>query len=395
MLAIEKIKARKILDSRGEWTIEVELETESGTAAVAAVPQGKSTGSEEDLSLPAEQAVENVNKQINDALHGLDASDQNKIDATLIKLDGTPNKSNLGANAMLGVSMACARATAKEKNLPLWSHLRNIYDGEIINKNPPQLFANCINGGVHAGSGLEIQEYVVVPKFNTIKESVEFEVKFYEILKEILIAEFGPTASEVGDEGGFAPHIKDNLEPLKYLKQALEKLGAMEKADLGIDAAASNIKRSQNELKEWYRRMKEEYNLLYIEDPFDEKDIESFVSLAKEFGGRPMIIGDDLTTTDPKEIEKAAKAGAINGVIIKLNQIGTVTETLEAVKVARKYNLFVIISHRSGETDDDFIADLAWAVGADGIKLGAPARGERVAKYNRLLEIEEELFGNR
>lgn len=387
-MKIKKCSARKIVDSRAEWTIEVEVETENAKAS-ASVPQGKSTGEAEAVSLPADQAMENVNTVIADALVGVEADDLQKIDEILIKLDGTANKSRLGANAILGVSMAMARVIAKEKKVPLWQYLREIYGGAGSFKTP-RLFANCINGGVHAGSGLLMQEYVVAPKFGAIKESVEFEILFYEKLKEILVNEFGPTASEVGDEGGFAPKMDDNLAPLKFLKQTLLELGALEKAELGIDAAASNIKRSSDELRNLYRQMKKEYNLLYIEDPFEQKDVTDFVSLKKEFSGRPMIIGDDLTTTDPKVIAKMAKAGAIDGVIIKPNQIGSVSETLEAVKIARKNNLFIIVSHRSGETTDDFISDLAWAVGADGIKLGAPARGERVAKYNRLLQIEED-----
>lgn len=391
MSKIKSCQSRKILDSRGDWTVESEVTLESGISAVASIPQGKSTGKREAISLSAEQAVVNVNTRINEIMKSVEIVDQKWIDQTMLELDTTRNKSNLGANAILSISIAVARAAALESGLPLWSHLRNLY-GESTAGTVPRLFANCINGGVHAGSGLEVQEYVVVPKFDTVRESVEFGANFYKKLKEILVKTFGVTAVDIGDEGGFAPPMTDNLLPLFYMKQVLSELGLEDKVELGIDAAANNIKRNQDELRNWYRQMKKEYNLLYIEDPFGENDFDDFVSLNKEFDGRPMVIGDDLTTTNQEEIEKAALAGAVNGVIIKPNQIGTVTETLEAIRMARKYNLFTIVSHRSGETDDHFIADLAWAVSADGIKLGAPARGERVAKYNRLLEIEESVI---
>jgi len=387
MSKIKACQSRKILDSRGDWTIESEVILESGVSASASVPQGKSTGSREAISLPAEQALVNVDTRINEVLKGMEVRDQGGIDRKMLGLDATPNKSNLGANAILSISLATARAAAEEAGSPLWSHLRHLYEDKIDHK-APRLFANCINGGAHASSGLELQEYVVVPKFGTIRESIDFVVKFYKKLGEILAEAFGPTTVEVGDEGGFAPHMTDSIAPLQYMKQALSELGAESKAELGIDAAANTIKRSPDELKGWYREMKNKYNLFYIEDPFGENNMDDFVTLARECGGRPMIIGDDLTTTDSREIEKAALAGAVNGVVIKYNQIGTLTETFEAIRTAKKHKLFIIVSHRSGETDDAFIADLAWAVEADGIKLGAPARGERVAKYNRLLEIE-------
>ena len=388
MSKIKACQARKILDSRGDWTIESEVTLESGVSASASVPQGKSTGSREAISLPAAQALINVDTRINEVLKGMEVRDQGGIDRKMLELDATHNKSNLGANAILSISLATARAAAQEAGSPLWSHLRNLY-GDKIDHKAPRLFANCINGGVHAGSGLELQEYVVVPKFDTIRESVDFVTEFYKKLGEILAEAFGPTATEVGDEGGFTPYMTDSIAPLQYMKQALSELGAENKAELGIDAAASNIKRSSDELNKWYREMRDKYNLFYIEDPFGENNMDNFVTLTREFGGRPMIIGDDLTTTDSREIEKAALADAINGVVIKYNQIGTLTETFEAIRTAKKHKLFLIVSHRSGETDDAFIADLAWAVAADGIKLGAPTRGERVAKYNRLLEIEE------
>lgn len=389
MAKIKAITARTILDSRDEWTLEAEVVLESGKKARASVPQGKSKGRKESLSLPAEQAVFNIEKKIAQALVGTDSENQKETDKILITLDGTPDKSNLGGNAILAVSIATARVAAIEAEQELWQYLRNTW-ALGPQKNHPRLFVNCINGGVHAGSGLAIQEYVVVPKFVSVKESVKFVTNFYDALKEILVGKFGPSATSVGDEGGFAPKISDNLEPLWYIKEAIEGLGAADSVELGIDAAANNIEKSAEELSVWYRKMKSDYDLLYIEDPFNESDLENFIALKKEFGSRPIIVGDDLTATNPSEIEKSAKALAIGGVIIKPNQIGTVTEAIEAVRVAREQNLFVIVSHRSGETNDDFIADLAWAVGADGIKLGAPARGERVAKYNRLLEIEEQ-----
>lgn len=387
MAKIKEIIARTILDSRDEWTVETEITLESGGKTRASVPQGKSKGGKEVVSLPAEQAVFNIENKIAPALVGIDFNNQQEVDKILLELDGTPDKSNLGGNAMLAVSIATARALALEGELALWQYLRKSYALESKG-GAPRLFANCINGGVHAGSGLAVQEYVVVPKSGSIKENTKFLTSFYETLKKILVEKFGSSATGVGDEGGFAPKIGDNIEPLGYLKEALKELSSENSAELGIDAAANNIDKPVEELSNWYRQMKEEYDLLYIEDPFSENNLEDFISLRKEFGDRPIIVGDDLTATNPTEIKKAAEAGAIGGVIIKPNQIGTVTETVEAVRAAREHGLFIIVSHRSGETNDDFIADLAWAVGADGIKLGAPARGERVAKYNRLLEIE-------
>jgi enolase len=250
---------------------------------------------------------------------------------------------------------------------------------------------NLINGGLHGGGNLDVQEYVVIPKTRTFKEAAQMGMEIYHALADLIVRTKGKAAANLGDEGGFAPDFKDNAEPIRMLAAVVKKLHYQKKIDFGMDAAATDIKKlNEDQLRALYGKLIREYHILYLEDPFSEERFEEFAGLTANFGKDVWIAGDDLTTTNVRRMERAHAEGSVNAVIIKPNQIGTITEALDAVRAARKYGWKVIASHRSGETDDDFIADFAYGVGADGLKLGAPARGERVAKYNRLLQIEEE-----
>lgn len=389
MATIKNLDARPILDSRGQWTLEVLAKLSNGISACASVPQGKSRGSREARVLPAEKAVANV-KNLSRAFGGINPENQAEIDAKLIMLDGTPNKSKLGANAILGISLACARAAAKNKHLPLWRHLRSFLNIKVSKSKKPWLFVNMINGGQHAGNNLDFQEYLVIPKVSSFMESAKLAAKIYHTLEEYLKKHFGRGATGLGDEGGFAPNFKSNTLPFAVLKQIVAKLGLKSKIAFGLDAAASDIKKSKQELQDFYSSLFRNYKLLYLEDAFGEEDFADFAGLLKKTRGKAWIAGDDLTTTNLSRVLEAHDADSMNAIIIKPNQIGTLTEALAVVEQAKKYKWKIIVSHRSGETNDDFIADFAYAVGADGLKLGAPARGERVAKYNRLLEIERE-----
>ncbi len=391
-MKIKSLWARKILDSRGEWTVEVALETKDGIYVTASTPQGKSTGSSEARAIPAEQAIRNVNERIAPWVKRKNFKDQVALDAFLCELDGTSSKAKLGANATLPVSIAFARAAAVQKKMPLWKYIRGQAGAEIAAKKilvHPRLFINVINGGLHAGNNLDFQEYLVIPKCQTIAESVDIGMKLYHALGSALEKTKGRNAANLGDEGGFAPNFRNNAEPFQILKTVAKKLHLEKKIDLGIDAAATDIKKtSDKKLEAAYIKLVRDYKLAYIEDPFGEKDFLAFAALNLHFKGKTWVAGDDLTTTNVRNMKKAHAEESVNAVIIKPNQIGTVTETLNAVHLARKYGWAVVASHRSGETDDDFIADFAYGVRADGLKLGAPARGERIAKYNRLLEIE-------
>ncbi|MGB7957311.1 MAG: enolase C-terminal domain-like protein [Minisyncoccia bacterium] len=395
-MKIKSLSARKILDSRGKWTVEVTLETKDDIRAVASAPQGKSTGSSEARAFPADKAVQNVNKLIAPWMRRNDFRDQVSLDAFLCELDGTPSKAKLGANATLPVSVAFARAMALAKHVPLWRLIRaNMSGKDGVIKNGqlahPRLFINVVNGGLHAGNNLDFQEYLIIPKCRTIAESVDIGVKLYHALGAALEKTKGRSAANLGDEGGFAPNFKNNAEPFQIIRSVAKKLHFEHKIDLGMDAAATDVKNaSDKKLEAFYIKLVRDYGLMYIEDPFNEKDFLAFAALNLHFKGKTWIAGDDLTTTNVRNMKKAHAEESINAIIIKPNQIGTVTETLNAVHLARKYGWAVVTSHRSGETDDDFIADLAYGVRADGLKLGAPARGERIAKYNRLLEIESQ-----
>jgi enolase len=387
MSAISEVFGRPILDSRGEWTIEVTVVLKSGARTSASVPQGKSIGKHEAKALPPEQALDMLDRRIAPAVRDMEVGNQRALDEMLIELDGSRDKSVLGGNTMLGVSYAFARASAREKDIPLWQYL---FETAGIKSGMPQLYANIINGGLHAGNNLDFQEYIVIPHTRNVSEATNLIVKLYRALRDKLIKEKGPETLCLGDEGGFAGEFKDTIEPFAFIERSATNAGLSDSFSYGIDVAASSTSLSTDKLLALYQRFSVEYPLTYIEDPFGEEDFKDFALLKKKIGNIVTIAGDDLTVTNTERMSLAREHDAVNGVIIKPNQIGTLTETVEAVKLAREYGWKVIVSHRSGTTSDAFIADIAYAFGADGFKLGAPARGERVAKYNRLLEIEEE-----
>jgi len=362
MATISSLTARKILNSRGEWTLSVELEDEDGTQVSDSAPEGESKGIFEAEYVKPEHAVEQVQSIVAPALKGMDSKDQFAVDRKLVELE-------VGANVKIGVSRACARLGAESRRMPLWKHISEIYQTKPA---APRLFINVLEGGMHAHNNLVFQEYLAIPKANTIARSVEIGRRVYKALRDELKA-------DVGDEGGLVANFKDALEPLGLLGREAD-------IDLGMDAAANNVDLPPAELFALYRQM----NLFYLEDPFKENDFENFKKLKEEMGEKSIIAGDDLTTTNLARMRKAKEEDAINGVIIKPDQIGTLTQAMEAVRQAREWGWAVVVSHRGGETNDDFVADLAWAVAADGLKLGGLARGERIAKYNRLLAIEED-----
>jgi enolase len=386
-MKIKSITARPILDSRGEWTVEVVLTLANGAHVMASVPQGKSTGSHEAETVSAAKAVQNIKKFIAPKLKGQDPRKQRGIDELLRILDGTPTKHRLGGNAILAVSIACAKAAALAERKPLWKYFRKLSG---VPARKPRLFINVINGGLHAGNNLDFQEYLVIPRAKTFRESVMTGERIYHALGKTLKQSKGRSALNVGDEGGFAPNFKNNLEPFEVLQRVVRSLGFSKKVDFGIDAAASDIRMSHKKLVALYKTSVRKYPFIYLEDPFGEEAFIEFHELRSELPEKLWVAGDDLTTTNVRRMEKAHANQSVNAVIIKPNQIGTVSEAIDAVRMARKYGWAVIVSHRSGETNDSFIADFAVGVGADGFKLGAPARGERIAKYNRLLEIEGE-----
>lgn len=392
MASIADIHAREVLDSRGSWTIEVTLTLETGKKAVTSVPQGKSKGMYEANSVEPKQAVENIHRIIKPNLIGYDVTHQAEIDQLLLYLDGTHNKSNLGGNTLLAVSMACMEAGALCTGMPTWKYIRHKSTPfHMDTHKKPRLYINVINGGQHAGNNLDFQEYLIIPTATTIRESVNIGVQMYQALKQHISETMGAEATALGDEGGFAPDFTDNEEPLKVIAHVAESEGLSQKLQLGIDAAANEISKSTEELLPLYKKIVNTYNMYYLEDPFEEKDFDSFTLLCGDDVCKNILIcGDDLTVTNPARIELAHLHHSVNAVIIKPNQIGTITETLEAIHKARSWNWKVIVSHRSGETNEDFIADLAYGIQADGIKLGAPARGERILKYNRLMQIEDE-----
>jgi enolase len=388
---IDQFTTRPILNSRGEWTIEVTLRSGELTA-IASVPQGESRGAYEAVSVSADQAVKNILEIIAPVMVGQKLGDQNSLDNKLKESDGTATKERLGGNALLVVSMVYARLSARAENLPLWQYLRHLSTTPSVkdaqHSVSPRLLSLMIEGGLHAPGASPFQEYLVLPRTTTIIESVNIVTKLYSALRQLISDRFGPGATHLGDEGAFAPLIADPLAPMSLIMEAARVAGLDDKFDLGLDAAADNVFLSPEELNTFYDQARANYPLCYLEDPFKENELDNFASLLAKSNKELMIAGDDLTVTNVERIKLAQAKGSINAMIIKPNQIGTVTETLEAVKLAREYGWKVIVSHRGQETNDDFIADLAWGIGADGIKLGAPARGERVAKYNRLLEIE-------
>ncbi|MCX6720031.1 MAG: phosphopyruvate hydratase [Candidatus Staskawiczbacteria bacterium] len=403
MSKIKNIIAREIKDSRGKPTLEVEVETEKGVF-VDSVPSGASTGTGEALELRDEdgkgvtKAILNVNEIIAPKLKGLDVLNQTEIDRTRIELDGTENKSKLGANAILGVSMAVCRAGAGAKKVPLYQHIAEL-GGHRKSYNIPLAMFNILNGGRHAKNGLDIQEFMIIPQKKTFMESLVSCNKIFNNLKENIEKSFGKEHLELGDEGGFAPPVKTAEQALFLLKSALE--GETD-VKFALDCASSEFYKDgkyilegqemhRNQLLDFYKNLVQEFPIISIEDPFSEEDWEGFKDITKEIGGKITIVGDDLTTTNIKAIKEAHNQQAINAVLIKLNQIGSVTETIEAINMTKSFGWKAIISHRSGETLDNFIADLAVGSGADFLKAGSPAKEERMVKYQRLLEIEQEI----
>ncbi len=408
---IVQVKAREILDSRGNPTIEVEVWLDSGLYGRSAVPSGASTGTHEALELRDKDpkryhgkgvlnAVRNVNDIIGPELVGFESTAQAEIDQLLIELDGTENKRRLGANAILGVSMAVAQASAKEAGLPLFAYL-----GGVGAKVLPVPQMNVINGGVHADNKLDIQEFMIVPLgAPSFREALRYGSETYHALKKVL-KEKGYRTS-VGDEGGFAPEVESTKEALEILVKAIEEAGYKPGEDiaLAIDAAASEFFKdgkyvmegegktlSAEELTAFYKELIEQFPIVSIEDGCAEDDWEGWKILNQELGARVQLVGDDIFVTNIKRLSRGIEEKIANAILIKLNQIGTVTETLEAVAMAQRSAWKTVISHRSGETEDTFIADLAVAVNSGQIKTGAPCRTERVAKYNQLLRIEEDL----
>lgn len=381
---IEFVEAKKILDSRKKPTVGVEIRTQKGMF-FGSCPSGASTGENEAKALDAEKAIDNVNNIIAPKLLGESEVNQKKIDKIMIELDGTPDKSKLGANAILPVSIAVCRAGAAKKNLPLYKYISKIYRDPVSMGFPRGCF-NIINGGAHTDNDLDIQEFMIVPGYNSFSENFGIGKKVFENLKKILEKELGEKGIAMGDEGGFAPPISDPEKALDYIMEAIGNL----RVDIGLDVAATQIENKEKYNIDFYKSLIKKYPIIFIEDPFAEKDDKGFKTAVRELG-KVIIVGDDYLTTNIKRIRRAKEKNSCTGVIIKPNQIGAITETLKAVKLAKYYGWKTVVSHRSGETMDDFIADLAVGVGSDFIKSGAPSKPERLAKYNRLTEIEKEL----
>lgn len=410
MSIIKSIYAREILDSRGYPTIETEVVLESGAIGIASVPSGASTGSFEAIELRdggdrflgkgVLKAISNVNEVIAPNLIGGNAIDQHIIDKIMLDLDGTDNKSKLGANAILSVSLAVCHAAADYFQMPLYRYI-----GGIRSKTLPHPMMNILNGGAHADNKIDVQEFMIVPVVeSSFKNYIEICATIYHNLKKILKSK--GLNSNVGDEGGVAPNLNSTKEALNIIIEAINSAGYKPGKDvcIALDVAASefykdgiykieNESKTSDEMINFYKQLINEYPIISIEDPFAEEDWDGFSKLMTEIGDKIQIVGDDLYVTNPKRLEKGIKLQASNAILIKPNQIGTVTETLDAIKLAQENGFNPVISHRSGETDDTTISDLAVAVGAKYIKTGAPARGERVAKYNQLIRIEEDLLG--
>lgn len=416
MAKIKQIKAREILDCRGNPTIETTVILTDGSSGIASVPSGASIGSYEAVELRDHdqtrfnglgvlKAIENVQNFIAPKLGGMEASKQQDIDKAIIELDGTQNKGRLGANATLCVSMAVCRAAAQSAVLPLFLYLRQFIHKENTSLKIPSVVFNLINGGLHAGNNLDFQEFHVIPATSkSYSEALSTGITIYNALKDTLKQNNLPIL--VGDEGGFGPTLASNMEAFALLKQAVAASNLRFGFDVffGLDAAANHLYRdghyyikdkamsfSSADLTLYYETLNKEYDLLYIEDPFFEDDWQAWANLAIKISHDTIVAGDDLTATNPYRLQMAIDKKAITGIIIKPNQIGTVLEALAVVEVARAAGLKIIVSHRSGETNDSFIADFAVAVSADYVKFGAPVRGERVAKYNRLLQIENQI----
>jgi len=422
MSAITGIQGREIIDSRGNPTVEVDITTSQGTFT-ASVPSGASTGIYEAAELRdggsrymgkgVLKAVENVNTALKDAVMGMDSADQRAIDDAMLAADGSPNKSNLGANAILGISLAASKAGAASKGVPLWKHYAEIAGNPIPETLPVPCF-NVINGGEHAGNKLAFQEFFVIPTgAETFSESMAIGCEVFHNLKAVIKGKFGGDATLIGDEGGFAPPC-DVESGLAMLMEASEKAGYLDKVSIGLDVASSEFKvkdkneydldfkttgadkdasllLSGDELISFYKDMIAKYPIKTIEDPFDQDDWDNWTKFCQDVGTDVQIVGDDLTVTNPIKIKEAVEKGSANCLLLKVNQIGSISESIDAVKLSKQNGWGVMTSHRSGETEDCYIADLAVGLCTGQIKTGAPCRGERTAKYNQLLRIEEEL----
>ena len=411
MASILDIRARQILDSRGNPTVEVDVILEDGSQGRAAVPSGASTGEYEAVELRDDDkstyggkgvltAVENVNDRIAPELTGLDALEQIEIDATMIDLDGSPNKANLGANAILGVSLAVAKAAAQSVGMPLYRYI-----GGTQARTLPLPMMNILNGGKHADSGVDLQEFMVMPVgAESFSHALQMGVEIYHSLKSVLHARGLSTA--VGDEGGFAPNVNGTDDALAVIMQAIEKAGysAGDQVMLAMDPAMSELhngskyvferekmEKSTEELVQFWVDLRAKYPIISLEDAFDENDWDGHKMLADKIGKTTQLVGDDLYVTNVERLSKGIQMGSGNSILIKVNQIGTLTETLDAIEMAKRAGYTAVVSHRSGETEDSTIADIVVATNAGQIKTGAPARSDRVAKYNQLLRIEEEL----
>ncbi|XP_021761228.1 enolase 1, chloroplastic-like [Chenopodium quinoa] len=417
--SIDSVKARQIIDSRGNPTVEVDLFTGDGRLYRSAVPSGASTGIYEALELRdgdksvyggkgVLHAVNNINQILASKLVGVDVRDQANVDALMLEIDGTQNKSKLGANAILGVSLSVCRAGAGAKNMPLYKHIQEISGTKELVMPVPAF--NVINGGSHAGNNLAMQEFMILPLgASSFTEALRMGSEVYHILKGIIKAKYGQDACNVGDEGGFAPNVQDNREGLILLMEAIEKAGYTGKIKIGMDVAASefytkdgkydlDFKKQPNDgshvhtaqgLCDLYKEFVRDFPIVSIEDPFDQDDWNSWASLQSSVDIQ--LVGDDLLVTNPTRIAEGIKKKACNALLLKVNQIGTVTESIQAALDSKAAGWGVMVSHRSGETEDNFIADLSVGLASGQIKTGAPCRSERLAKYNQLLRIEEEL----
>ncbi len=412
MVVIDNIFADEVLDSRGNPTVRATVYLSDGSTGVAIVPSGASTGVNEAIELRdgdkrfngkgVRKACENVNTIIANELIGLSPYDQAEIDKIMLELDGTENKSKLGANAILGVSMAVARAAANSLNLPLFRYLGG--SNALVIPTP---MLNIINGGAHADNDVDLQEYMIMPTgFDDFEVALRASVEIYHTLKKLLEKDGYSTA--LGDEGGFAPNFKNNEEPIEYIIRAIEEAGyrPAKEVKIALDAASSEFYKdgkyvlagegkelSKEEMVEYYAKLVEKYPIVSIEDGMAEEDYEGWKLLTEKLGDKIQLVGDDLFVTNKKLLKKGIEEGLANAILIKPNQIGTVTETMETVRLAQRNNYKCIMSHRSGESEDAFIADFAVALNTGQIKTGAPARGERTAKYNRLLQINRSITG--
>jgi enolase len=415
MAKIQGIKARQILDSRGNPTVEAEVFLDDGTAGTAAVPSGASTGEFEAVELrdndPAQyggksvlRAVNNVNTVIAPKLFGMEATDQQDLDQRMIVLDATNNKSSLGANAILSVSLACAVASAKSAKKELFEYLGAFSDKSSEPFLLPKPLCNIINGGAHASNASDFQEYMIVPQQAAFSDRIRVATEIFHALKKILAADGHPTT--VGDEGGFAPHLDSNQAPLEYIMKAIAAAGYRPGDDVSIalDVAASEFfkdgvyqLRSENKelttdrMIEYLEEMASQYPIVSIEDPLEQNDFAGWAKLTERLGSKVQIVGDDLYVTNPRRLQQGIDQKSSNSILIKVNQIGTLTETIQAINLAQKNGMSAIVSHRSGETEDTFIADLCVAMRTGQIKTGSLSRSERLAKYNRLLRIEEKI----